>query len=145
MKKLFYLLFMGAAVTAFAQTAKKPLTLANGMIANSVAFKTSSVLSKKVFNDASALPQEIKAMDISMEGSGSIVNLKIKDLDFFYDKISLAELNQQFQINENTPVYVDGVKITNVETLILGDALGNMEAKLVDGKKTLFVTSFDAK
>lgn len=140
MKKLLYIVFMGAAVTAFGQTAKKSLVFANGMIANEANFKASSILAKKVITNKAALPQDLSSFETIL-ANNTITTLKIKDTDFTDDRVALKDLNQQYNINEATPVVIDGMTVSNTEAMILGGALGNMETKLVDGKNVLYITT----
>lgn len=140
MKKLIYLVLMGAAVTVYGQTAKKSLVFANGMIANKAQFKASSILATNVITKKASLPQELSSFETVLENN-TITTLKIKESDFNDDRIALKDLNQQFNVNEASPVLIDGILVTNVDTLILGGALGQMETKIVDGKNLLSITT----
>ncbi|KFF74982.1 hypothetical protein HX13_13635 [Chryseobacterium sp. P1-3] len=101
--------------------------------------KKTIVQSSKVYSSAANLPQTLKKYSfISTQG---FTEYKIKNGYEGLDRISLADLNAQYDIPADTPVFIEGYEFTDTNTLVYGDILGKMEAKNYNGKKTLFIST----
>ncbi|MCW3162584.1 hypothetical protein [Chryseobacterium oryctis] len=142
MKKIFYSLLLFASVTLFAQ--KNPTTrfaVANDVIGTVDMFnaKKSIVQSSNVYKTSANLPQNLKKYSSIAEKG--LTEYKIKNGFDGLDKITLAQLNEQYQLPNNTPVFIDGYEFSNTETKVFGDILAKMEVKDNNGKKSLFIST----
>ncbi|WP_415326613.1 hypothetical protein [Chryseobacterium sp. MMS23-Vi53] len=142
MKKLLYSFLLLSSATLFAQ--KNPATkfaIANDIVGTVDMFNANknAVQSMNVFKSAANLPLNLKKYsDLAENG---LIEVKFKKGSDNFDRISLAELNDQYKIAKQTPVYIDGYEFSNTQTLVFGDILTRMEAKDYNGKKTLFITT----
>ncbi|AKK73742.1 hypothetical protein [Chryseobacterium gallinarum] len=142
MKKLLYSFLLLSSATLFAQ--QNPsirFAVANNIIGTVEMFnaKKTIVQSSKVYSSAANLPQTLKKYSfISTQG---FTEYKIKNGYEGLDRISLADLNAQYDIPADTPVFIEGYEFTDTNTLVYGDILGKMEAKNYNGKKTLFIST----
>ena len=138
MKKLLFSILISASVTAFAQQSSK-LTVADGMLASSKFVKANSnnIKSQKTYAANAALPNSLKSF--SESSKNGLVSIVLKEDR--YDKISLAEMNLQNNLDAASPVLFDGILVKNTEIKILGDVINQTEVKIVDGKKILSISS----
>ncbi|MFC6267874.1 hypothetical protein [Frigoriflavimonas asaccharolytica] len=138
MKKVLFSLFIAASFTLSAQKATAVVT-ANGILASSTFMKANAknVKSQKTFVDNAKLPQELS--NISDFSKKSVITIVLKD--DYYDKISLADMNLQNNLDANNPVMYDGMKITNTSVIIYGDVMQDIQVKTIDGKKVLNISS----
>ena len=137
MKKLLFSLLISASFTAFAQSST--IVIADGILASSNFVKANSknIRSQKTYIANATLPKNLSSFaDVSKNGLLS-VNLK----DNYYDRISLANLNIQNNLDAQTPVLFDGIYIKDTQINILGDVILNSEVKMIDGQKVLSISS----
>ncbi|WP_027378424.1 hypothetical protein [Chryseobacterium daeguense] len=142
MKKLLYSFLLLSSATLFAQ--KNPATkfaVANDIVGTVDMFTMhkDAVKGSQVYKTAASLPQNLKKYSSIAENG--LVEYKFKTGQDNIDRLPLSDLNIQYMIPEETPVYIDGYEFTNTKTLVFGDILTKMEAKDKDGKKTLFITT----
>jgi hypothetical protein len=142
MKKLLYSFLLLSSATLFAQknTATR-FAVANDIVGTVDMFnnKKDIVQSMNVYKTPANLPQNLKKY--SNIADNGIVEFKLKKGYENLDRISLAQLNQQYGISKDSPVLIDGYEFTNADTKIFGDILANTEVKDNNGKKTLFITT----
>lgn len=137
MKKILLFALLSISATAFAQNSKKALIVANGVIVDAKSFKPADIASKKIYTTKASLPQELSAFADSFTEGTSITALKIKSYDSFPDRISLADLNEQFGLPVSTPVMVFGYKINDTSVLISGELFEFAKVKDNNGEKRL--------
>lgn len=143
MKKFLYTALLFASVTVFGQkTGQSPFVLIDGIISSEKMIKNdvpkSDIQTMNVYKTKAALPQNLKNW-VEVSGKG-LTELKLKKSANVYDRISLGELNEQFKLSKNNPVFVDGRKMENTDLLIFGNVLENMEVKTIDGMQVLSIT-----
>jgi hypothetical protein len=141
MKKIFLSLLFCIGVFAYSQNTSQPNTivLVNGALASSsfISANQKNIKSTRVFKNTLELPAQLKNLGLGDKKSVIAVDVK----ENYYDKISLAELNEQFGLPKNNPVYFDGNLLNNTEVKILGDALQEMKVGETEGKKVLNIWS----
>lgn len=142
MKKLLYSFLLLSSATLFAQ--KNPATkfaVANDIVGTVDMFTMhkDAVKGSQVYKTAASLPQNLKKYSSIAENG--LVEYKFKTGQDNIDRLPLSDLNIQYMIPAENPVYIDGYEFTNTKTLVFGDILTKMEAKDKDGKKTLFITT----
>jgi hypothetical protein len=142
MKKLLYSFLLLSSATLFAQknTATK-FAVAHDIVGTVDMFNAhkDAIQSMHVYKTPANLPQSLKKYSNIAENG--LAEIKIKSGQNNFDRVPLTDLNIQYQIAEDTPVYIDGYEFTNTKTLVFGDILTKMEAKDKDGKRTLFITT----
>ncbi|MDQ0594664.1 hypothetical protein QFZ37_003033 [Chryseobacterium ginsenosidimutans] len=143
MKKLLYSFLLLSSATLFAQ--KNPTTkfaVANDIVGTVDMFNThkNKIQSTQTYKAAN-LPQNLKKFGYIAENG--LVEYKFKSGQGVLDRLSLSELNAQYGLAKNTPVFIDGYEFTNTDTLIYGDILGNME--VIDNKGSKAVSIITKK
>lgn len=142
MKKLLYSLLIFASASLFAQ--KNPsakFAVANDIVGTVDMFnvRKNIIQSTNVYKAAN-LPQGLKKY--SYIAQNGLTEFKIKSgFEGTFDRISLANLNEQYNIPKDTPVFIEGYEFPDTETVVYGDILAKMEAKDYNGKKTLFIST----
>ncbi|WP_080778711.1 hypothetical protein [Chryseobacterium phocaeense] len=140
MKKLLYSFLLLSSATLFAQ--KNPsvkFAVANDIVGTVGMFnaKKAIVQSSNVYKSAAGLPQGLKKYSFLAEKG--LTEFKIKNGYEALDRISLAEVNKQNGVSENTPVIIEGYEFPDTNMKIYGDIMGNVEVKDYNGKKTVFL------
>ena len=142
MKKLLYsfLLLSSAALVAQQKAAPK-FAIADNVIGTVDMFnaKKSSVQVLKVYGTPASLPQNLKKY--SKLFTKGVTEYKFKDGKNIFDIMSLAEINTQYGISQDTPVFIDGVELNDTQTLIYPQIKKKAEEKNYNGKKTLFIST----
>ena len=137
MKKLLFSLLISASATAFAQ--HSTLVVADGMLASSTFVKANAknIKAQKTYAANAALPQTLS--NFAEAGKKGLISVTLKENH--YDRISLAEMNLQNDLDAQNPVLFDGNLIKNTEIKILGNVMSQTEVQIVDGKKVLSISS----
>ncbi|KXH81329.1 hypothetical protein [Chryseobacterium kwangjuense] len=140
MKKILYSFLLLSSATLFAQ--KNPsvkFAVANDIVGTVGMFnaKKAIVQSSNVYKSAAGLPQGLKKYSFIAEKG--LTEFKIKNGYEALDRISLAEVNKQNGVSENTPVIIEGYEFPDTNMKIYGDIMGNTEVKDYNGKKTVFL------
>ena len=143
MKKLLYSFLLLSSATLFAQ--KNPATkfaVANNIVGTVDMFNAhkSKIQSTQTYKAAN-LPQNLKKFGYIAENG--LVEYKFKSGQDVFDRLALSELNAQYGLAKNTPVFIDGYEFTNTDTLVFGDILGNME--IIDNKGSKAVSIITKK
>jgi|UPI000647CCD1 hypothetical protein len=143
MKKLLYSFLLLSSATLFAQknTATK-FAVANDIVGTVDMFNAykSRIQSTQTYKAAN-LPQNLKKFGYIAENG--LVEYKLKSGQGVLDRLPLSELNAQYGLAKNTPVFIDGYEFTNTDTLVFGDILGNME--VIDNKGSKAVSIITKK
>ncbi|KFF14763.1 hypothetical protein N6B72_00250 [Chryseobacterium soli] len=142
MKKILYSFFLLSFAALSAQ--KNPsikFAVANDVVGTVDMFnaRKSIVQSSNVYKTQAALPQNLKKY--SYIADQGITEFKIKNGFQGLDKIALSQLNEQYNIAQDTPVFIEGYEFTNTKTMVYGDILIKTEVKDYNGKKSLFITT----
>lgn len=142
MKKILYsfLILSSAALSAQKNPSVK-FAVANDVVGTVGMFnaRKSIVQSSNVYKSAAGLPQGLKKYSFIAERG--LTEFKIKNGFEGLDRVSLAELNSQYGVPENTPVVIEGYEFADSSTKIYGDMMGNVEVKDYNGKKTVFLST----
>lgn len=142
MKKILYSFLILSSVALSAQ--KNPsvkFAVANDVVGTVGMFnaRKAIVQSSNVYKAPSALPQDLKKYSFIAEKG--LTEYKIKNGYEGLDRISLAQLNSQYGLPENTPVFIEGYEFSDSNMSIYGDIMGNVEVKDYNGKKTVFLST----
>jgi hypothetical protein len=142
MKKILYSFLILSSVALSAQ--KNPsvkFAVANDIVGTVGMFnaKKAIVQSSNVYKSPAGLPQGLKKY--SFIADKGLTEFKIKNGFEDLDRVSLAELNSQYGVPENTPVVIEGYEFADSSTKIYGDMMGNVEVKDYNGKKTVFLST----
>jgi len=142
MKKILYSFLILSSVALSAQ--KNPsvkFAVANDIVGTAGMFnaKKTIVQSSNVYKSSASLPQGLKKY--SFIADNGLTEVKIKNGFEGLDRVSLAELNSQYGVPENTPVFIEGYEFADSSTKIYGDMMGNVEVKDYNGKKTVFLST----
>lgn len=142
MKKILYSFLILSSVALSAQ--KNPsvkFAVANDIVGTVGMFnaKKTIVQSSNVYKSSASLPQGLKKY--SFIADNGLTEVKIKNGFEGLDRVSLAELNSQYGVPENTPVFIEGYEFADSSTKIYGDMMGNVEVKDYNGKKTVFLST----
>lgn len=140
MKKILYSFLLLSSATLFAQ--KNPsvkFAVANDIVGTVGMFnaKKAIVQSSNAYKSAAGLPQGLKKYSFIAEKG--LTEFKIKNGYEALDRISLAEVNKQNDVSENTPVIIEGYEFPDTNMKIYGDIMGHIEVKDYNGKKTVFL------
>lgn len=143
MKKILYSFLLLSSATLWAQ--KNPATkfaVANDVVGTVDMFTNHQdiIQSKQLYKTPAALPQNLKKYSELAENNG-IVEFKIKPGKDNIDRVGLYEMNVQFGLPTENPVFVDGYEFTNTKTLVFGDILAKMEVHDRNGKKVLHIST----
>lgn len=146
MKKILYsfLIVSSAALSAQKNPSVK-FAVANDIVGTVGMFnaRKAIVQSSNTYKSAAGLPQGLKKYGFIAEKG--LTEFKIKSGYEGLDRISLAQLNEQYGLPENTPVIIEGYEFPDTDMKIYGDMMGNVEVKDYNGKKTVFMTSSNLK
>jgi len=142
MKKILYSFLILSSVALSAQ--KNPsvkFAVANDIVGTVGMFnaKKNIVQSSNVYKSSASLPQGLKKY--SFIADNGLTEVKIKNGFEGLDRVSLAELNSQYGVPENTPVFIEGYEFIDSSTKIYGDMMGNVDVKDYNGKKTVFLST----
>jgi len=146
MKKILYSFLIVSSVALSAQ--KNPsikFAVANDIVGTVGMFsaRKAIVQSSSVYKSPAGLPQGLKKYSFIAEKG--LTEFKIKNGHEGLDVISLAQLNSQYELPENTPVFIEGYEFSDTNTKIYGDIMGNVEVKDYNGKKAVFLTTSGIK
>lgn len=142
MKKILYSLLIFASATMFAQ--KNPnvkFVICNDAVGTAPVFNANKayVQSSTVFKNKAALPSNLKKFDFLADNGLTESRFK-KDYGTL-DIISLATMNEQYDLPKETPVFIEGYEFSNTSTNIYADIISNVEVKVIDGKKVLAINT----
>ncbi|MDP9961516.1 hypothetical protein [Chryseobacterium lathyri] len=142
MKKILYsfLILSSAALSAQKNPSVK-FAVANDIVGTVGMFtaKKAIVQSSNVYKSPAGLPQDLKKYSFIAEKG--LTEFKIKNGYEGLDRISLAQLNSQYGVPENTPVFIEGYEFSDSNTKIYGDIMGNVEVRDHNGRKTVFLST----
>jgi len=134
---------MFASVTIFAQ--KNPnvkFAICNDAVGTVNLFNAKKVMVQSTTPyKAAVLPANLKKYSYLAQNGLTEVKYK-KDVGTL-DWMTLSGLNTQYQLPENTPVIIEGYEFTDTSTKIYADIINKTEVKDYNGKKTLFITTFE--
>ncbi|MBB6369493.1 hypothetical protein [Chryseobacterium shigense] len=142
MKKIIYSFLILSSVALSAQ--KNPsvkFAVANDAVGTVGMFnaRKAIVQSSSIYKSPASLPQGLKKYGFIAEKG--LTEFKIKNGYEGLDVISLAQLNSQYGVPENTPVIIEGYEFSDSSTKIYGDMMGNVEVKDNNGRKTVFLST----
>ncbi|EFK35415.1 Uncharacterised protein [Chryseobacterium gleum] len=143
MKKILYSFLLFSSVTLFAQQ-KNPavkFAVADNAIGTVELFNTTTIKNlmqvSKVYNNPASFPQSLqKYSSVFTKG---ITEYKFKNGQNPFDKMALSEINVQYNIPADNPVFIEGYEFTDTSALIYPQIRKKMEVKDYNGKKTLFI------
>ncbi|MEF9479920.1 hypothetical protein OWR28_21365 [Chryseobacterium sp. 1B4] len=120
MKKILYSFLILSSVTLLAQQ-KNPavkFAVADNAIGTVELFNTRKNLLQvsKVYNTPASLPQSLKKY--SSVFTKGITEYKFKNGENPLDKMALSEINVQYNIPADNPVFIEGYEFTDTGTLI---------------------------
>ncbi|WP_394660300.1 hypothetical protein [uncultured Chryseobacterium sp.] len=143
MKKLLYSFLLLSSATLFAQkNTSTRFAVANDIVGTVDMFSNNLkgyVQSSRTFRSSAELPQNLKKFgNIADNG---LVEYKLKSGLGTLDRLSLADLNTQYNLAKNTPVLIDGYEFVDTDTLVYGDILRNVKVVDNNGSKTVSVST----
>ncbi|MGX5686393.1 hypothetical protein ACWKWW_17725 [Chryseobacterium cucumeris] len=141
MKKLLYSFLILSSATLLAQQ-KNPsvkFAVADNAIGTVELFNTKkNVLQvSKVYNTPASLPQSLKKY--SSVFTKGVTEYKFKNGENVLDRMSLSNMNVQYNIPADNPVFIEGYEFTDTNTWIYPEIKKRTETKDYNGKKTLFI------
>ncbi len=143
MKKLLYSFLLLSSATLFAQkNTSTRFAVANDIVGTVDMFSNNLkgyVQSSRTFRFSAELPQNLKKF-VNIADNG-LVEYKLKSGLGTLDRLSLADLNTQYNLAKNTPVLIDGYEFANTDTLVYGDILRNVKVVDNNGSKTVSVST----
>lgn len=142
MKKLLYSFLILSSATLFAQQkSATKFAIADNVIGTVDMFnaKKNLVQVSKVYATPASLPQSLKKY--SKLFAKGVTEYKFKDGKNIFDIMSLADINTQHGIAQDTPVFIDGIEFNDTKTLVYPQILKKTEQKDYNGKKTLFINT----
>ncbi|KFF01918.1 hypothetical protein [Chryseobacterium luteum] len=142
MKKILYsFLILSSAVLSAQKNPSVKFAVANDIVGTMGMFnaRKAVVQSSNVYKGPSALPQDLKKYSFIAEKG--LTEFKIKNGYEGLDRVSLAQLNSQYGLPENTPVFIEGYEFSDSSMKIYGDIMGNVEVKDHNGRKTIFLST----
>ncbi|WP_295220671.1 hypothetical protein [uncultured Chryseobacterium sp.] len=143
MKKLLYSFLLLSSATLFAQkNTSTRFAVANDIVGTVDMFSNNLkgyVQSSRTFRSSAKLPQNLKKF-VNIADNG-LVEYKLKSGLGTLDRLSLADLNTQYNLAKNTPVLIDGYEFANTDTLVYGDILRNVKVVDNNGSKTVSVST----
>ncbi len=134
MKKIFYILAFCASFASFAQQSpKQPLVIIDGMLASNTMINNDkkNIQKMDVYKTPANIPQNLKSFE--KLATNGLISVTAKEM--YYDRMSLEQINEGFQLPAVNPVYFDGNLIENTKLLVIPNALENMSVELINGKK----------
>ncbi|MCJ8153875.1 hypothetical protein MKJ01_08920 [Chryseobacterium sp. SSA4.19] len=142
MKKLFYSFLLLSSATASAQKdVNAKFAVANDIVGTVDMFTANhknSIQSTRTYKSAAELPQNLK--NFSYLADNGLVEYKLKS-GTSIDRLALSEVNVQFGLPEQTPVFIDGYEFKNTNTKVYGDLLYNMQVIDRNGQKAVSITT----
>ncbi|AZA82999.1 hypothetical protein C1637_17325 [Chryseobacterium lactis] len=136
MKKLLYSFLILSSVTLFAQ---QKFAVADNVIGTVNLFNSKkSVLQVSKTYTAANLPASLKKY--SSIFTKGVTEYKFKNGENVMDRMPLNQINVQYGVPENTPVFIGGYEFTDTSTMIYPEIINKGEVKDENGKKTLYVT-----
>ncbi|KAB1231108.1 MULTISPECIES: hypothetical protein [Chryseobacterium] len=141
MKKLLYSFLILSSATLFAQQ-KNPavkFAVADNAIGTVELFNArKNVLQvSKVYNTPASLPQSLKKY--SSVFTKGVTEYKFKNGENIFDRMPLSDINVQYNVAADTPVFIEGYEFTDTSTVIYPEIKKRAETKDHNGKKTLFI------
>ncbi|TQM20782.1 hypothetical protein [Chryseobacterium aquifrigidense] len=141
MKKLLYSFLLLSSATLFAQQ-KNPavkFAVADNAIGTVELFNTKkNVLQvSKVYSTSASLPQSLKKY--SSVFTKGVTEYKFKNGENVLDRMALSNMNTQYNIPADHPVFIEGYEFTDTNTMIYPEIKKRTETKDYNGKKTLFI------
>ena len=137
MKKIIIASFLAVSGLVFGQSTMnaKKLTLIDGMIASQSLINKNkqNIKSTTIIATEKQLPAKLKGFSLPL------INVIVKEN--YYDKIKISDINKQFDLPANNPIYFDGNFIQDSDIIIISNAIGEMSATSIDGKKVVNITS----
>ncbi|WP_426477903.1 hypothetical protein ACP3T3_22420 [Chryseobacterium sp. CBSDS_008] len=141
MKKLLYsfLILSSAALSAQQKNLAVKFAVADNAIGTVELFNTrKNVLQvSKVYNTPASLPQSLKKY--SSVFTKGLTEYKFKNGQNIYDRMALSEINVQYNIPADHPVFIEGYEFADTSTVIYPEINKRAEIKDYNGKKTLFI------
>lgn len=144
MKKILFTFLLTASTLIFAQSnSQKALYVIDGMIASEhmMSDEKSNVIKKEVYKTAENLPNDLKSFENNAQNG--VISVTVKEN--YYDRLPLAELNRQYKLDKDNPIYFDNYIFTNTDTMIIGNAIGQVEIKEINGRKSVVINSVPKK
>ncbi len=139
MKKLLYSFLLLSSATLFAQkNAAARFAVANDIVGTVDMFNAykDKIQGTQTYKAAN-LPQNLKKF--SYLADNGLVEYKLKNNQVILDRLPLSELNAQYGLAKNNPIFIDGYEFTNTDTLVYGDILSNVEVVDNNGSKAVSV------
>ncbi|MFS4470488.1 hypothetical protein [Chryseobacterium sp. T20] len=141
MKKLLYSFLLLSSATLFAQQ-KNPavkFAVADNAIGTVELFNTKkNVLQvSKVYSTSAGLPQSLKKY--SSVFTKGVTEYKFKNGENILDRMALSNMNVQYNIPADHPVFIEGYEFADTSTMIYPEIKKRTETKDYNGKKTLFI------
>ena len=137
MKKIILTLFLAISGLALSQNTinSKKLALIDGMIASQsfVNKNKQNIKSTTIIATEKQLPANLKGFNLPL------TSVVVKEN--YYDKIKVSEINKQFDLPENNPIYFDGNLIQDANIKVISNAIGEMTATTIEGKKVVNIIS----
>lgn len=140
MKKILFTLFLAVSGLALSQTtANQKLVFVDGALAsqNFINKNKKNVQSTTIITNNNQLPSTLKSFTVNAQSP--IINVQVKDN--FYDKITLASLNEQNELAADNPVLFDGRLLTNTKLKVIHNAISQTSVILHEGKKVLSIST----
>ncbi|ASE60450.1 hypothetical protein EGY07_13415 [Chryseobacterium indologenes] len=136
MKKLLYSFLILSSATLFAQ---QKFAVADNAIGTVNLFNSKkSVLQVSKTYTAANLPADLKKY--SSIFTKGVTEYKFKNGENVMDRMSLAEINTQYGVAKDTPVFMGEHEFSDTSTMVYPQIIDNGEVKDYNGKKTLFIT-----
>lgn len=136
MKKLLYSFLILSSATVWSQ---QKLAFADNAIGTVNIFNAKkSVLQVSKTYTAANLPASLKKY--SSIFTKGITEYKFKNGENVLDRMSLAEINTQYGLPKDAPVFIGEYEFNDTSILIYPEIIDKGEVKDHNGKKTLFVT-----
>ena len=131
MKKLLYSFLILSSATLFAQQ-KNPavkFAVADNAIGTVELFnaKKNILQVSKVYNTPASLPQSLKKY--SSVFTKGVTEYKFKNGENIFDRMPLSDINVQYNVAADTPVFIEGYEFTDTSTLIYPEIKKRAETK----------------
>ncbi|MDR6920367.1 MULTISPECIES: hypothetical protein [Chryseobacterium] len=143
MKKLLYSFLLLSSATLFAQTnSSVKFAVANDVIGTVKMFNTRKevVQSSVNYKNAASLPQNLKKY--SFIAQNGLSEVKFKKGYEGLDRVTLSQMNRQYNLAPETPVFIEGTEFPDTSIEVYADIVqGQFDVKDHNGKKTLFITN----
>lgn len=143
MKKLLYSFLLLSSATLFAQNSSSAkFVVANDVIGTVKMFNTRKevVQSSVSYKNAASLPQNLKKY--SFIAQNGLAEVKFKKGYEGLDRVTLSQMNRQYNLAPETPVFIEGTEFPDTSVEVYADIVqGQFDVKDHNGKKTLFITN----